>query len=846
MTSTLPRARHEARALLLPTPFATTEPAEEPRREQEILAWLGLQHEDQLQLHQECTRDAQGVHVPGVATGPARGPLLHPLSDQELDEAEPSSSDWDRWVQNTQRAIPFESAGDLHKLWAALHETDCHRGMPGDAKYRDHQWLAHRTTAAALVHARWDGGEAALLFVHYGPVQSFIEAARRTSDLWLGSYLVSDLAFTAVQSVAEQCGPHAVVYPHLASIARYKYAHNRDADLVDECLRPCAPNRFVAVVPRARARAIAESLARAVADRWTKMAGSVRDWLDLGTQGFDGFDEQVAEHPVVDIVVQRWPSDTDALRSMLKEAGCEPRRYSNAGEGYADVFALGRSTLGALRMVIPAGPSDGDARAKCTQCGLREAMGPRSGRRNAQRAWWSNVREHVDGGGGGDTEQPTQKETVDLRSSEMLCAVCLTKRFAHRFDIAKELGLDWGEPDQRVKLRFPSVASIASAPFRSYLARTASHAAVNHWHGAVQQAHHRLGFTLPGNQVRGLGGLGRGEPLLEPDGTWLYARSYDIDTCLRDHDDPTADRGSLSECLEQGRTALAAISADRKASAYYAIVMLDVDDMGAWLDGSHPLFPKLGGAARPVSASLHADISRRQGVLATQRLHEVVEEHLGQLVYSGGDDVLAFLPLQNVSACLVALRERFTQTDALGRAVTLSAGVAVADWKAPLQGVLRRARRAESEAKQSPGGGGEAKNAVVIDLSTRSGMPMSVRLRWDELGALQTCVNDLWRNANDRESSSERSGVELLRPAALEVLRAEAPMLQSLDVKAPLQHRVSRLLGSRSFSPLERMLEDDGRGTMDRILDLLALVRFLVREHGGVPYGEVTTKETNE
>ncbi len=435
----------------------------------------------------------------------------------------------------------------------------------------------------------------------------------------------------------------------------------------------------------------------------------------------------------------------------------------------------------------------------------------------------------------------TNKETLELRRSEMLCAVCLTKRFALRCCVAEEFGRNWSDSKDRAQFRFPSVASIASAPFRSQLAEDASKEDVKAWHEAVKKAHRLLGFTLPGNQVRGLGELGTGEPLLEPDGTWLYTRSYDLKTCLRDHDDPEDQSPDLAARLEEARKALATMSGGRKPSPYYAIVMLDVDDMGAWLDGSHKEFPRYDNKKkRPVSAWLHADVSRRQGILATQRLHAVIEKHLGKLVYSGGDDVLAFLPLHNVWACLAALREQFIGLDALGKKVTLSAGVAVADWKDPLQGVLKRARDAERSAKSEPEGRGKAKDAVVVDLSTRSGMPMFVRLKWEELGALQTHVNKLWSKANafetDSESGTREREPELLRPAALEALRAEAPMLQALDCKDPLRHRVSQVLGSVSFPPLERMLEDKDNNTMDRILDLLAFVRFLVREHGGIDY----------
>lgn len=839
------RERHLARALLLPTPFATTEAEKEPQRRQTILDWLRLEESEHRDLHEACARDAHGMHIdaPGSGGG-ASVDLRHPLSGQTVETPLPSSK-WDDWFTDARESLSFEAPGDFERLWFNLSHADCVRGVPADADYNDHTWLAHRSSAAALLRARWSGDEATLLFVHYGPVQSFIEASRRTSDLWLGSFLISDLAYTAAQTVATLVGPHALVYPHLASVPRYQHDQHLHQDL-EVRLRPCVPNRFVAIVPSSEIESVADALAKGIAQRWREMADAVREWLEphCDSAGFEGFDGQIADHPVIDIVAQPWATDPGAVSALLHAVGGSPKRtLRNAGEGYPGLFSHGRSTLAGLRRVSARGLRPGDARVKCSQCGLREAMGLTG--RAAQRSWWASVRAVVDKPGARPSEGDVaddQKETIALRRNETLCAVCLTRRFADRCFLAGKFEANWNDPAERVAFRFPSVASIAVAPFRHRVSHHAPDETVARWHRAVSRAHELMDFSMPGNQVRGLGEVGRGTPLLEPDGTWLYPASYDLDTCLRDHDDPSVEldkRKELAQALEDGASALAALSGTFAPSAYFAVVVLDVDDMGAWLDGSHDCFPKApnGDGKRTVSAALHTEVSRRQGVLATTVLPEVIEKHLGQLVYSGGDDVLAFLPLASVWSCLSALRKEFTDAKGLGDQVTLSAGVAVGHWKTPLQGVLKRARDAEARAKRPSSGKG--KDAVEVSLATRSGMPTSVRLQWPHLDMLQIQVNRLAKLESDAsaDDSKEESLPTLLRPTGLETLRAELSTLRLLENIEPLKHRVEKLTKLKGFAPLEQVIEDGGETMPERLIDLLALVRFVVREHRGIAYG---------
>jgi len=56
-----------------------------------------------------------------------------------------------------------------------------------------------------------------LLALTVGPVQQFIAAARRTRDLWFGSYLLSEISKAAAKAVADEVGIDALIFPAPAS-----------------------------------------------------------------------------------------------------------------------------------------------------------------------------------------------------------------------------------------------------------------------------------------------------------------------------------------------------------------------------------------------------------------------------------------------------------------------------------------------------------------------------------------------------------------------------------------------------------------------------------------------------
>jgi CRISPR-associated protein Cmr2 len=142
--------------------------------------------------------------------------------------------------------------------------------------------------------------------------------------------------------------------------------------------------------------------------------------------------------------------------------------------------------------------------------------------------------------------------------------------------------------------------------------------------------------------------------------------------------------------------------------AYLAVLVADGDRMGQWI---HDLR----------TPEEHAEFSRT-GVSFARRAERVVAAHHGALVYSGGDDVLAFLPLDQAVACAHALKVAFAEEMAapIGAATggaagpTLTVGLAIGHVLTPMHTLLAWGRAAEAMAKRR-------RNALAIALHTRSG-----------------------------------------------------------------------------------------------------------------------------
>lgn len=171
------------------------------------------------------------------------------------------------------------------------------------------------------------------------------------------------------------------------------------------------------------------------------------------------------------------------------------------------------------------------------------------------------------------------------------------------------------------------------------------------------------------------------------------------------------DKQEAGEIADLLAAFLQEIAGDAQPQPYYALLRADGDRMGATIDA---LDDKRQHQA--ISEALNRFAGQVEGIVA---------RHEGVAVYSGGDDVLAFLPLHTALDCAEALAaafERELQPFAnQGAAPTLSTGVAVAHHLEPLSDVLRLSSVAEHAAKQAKDKHGREKHGLAIIISKRSG-----------------------------------------------------------------------------------------------------------------------------
>lgn len=153
---------------------------------------------------------------------------------------------------------------------------------------------------------------------------------------------------------------------------------------------------------------------------------------------------------------------------------------------------------------------------------------------------------------------------------------------------------------------------------------------------------------------------------------------------------------------------------------YYAFIMCDGDNMGETLRlmktiGAHKEFSEKLSNFATAAEEIISHRNQSDGDKVTVR---------GQLVYSGGDDVMAYVSLSDCMEVCEKLQQKFTEImrDAVPVGLprpTLSIGVAIVHMLERLEVACNLARRAEHDAKSN------GKNRISIIMQKRHGGTLS-------------------------------------------------------------------------------------------------------------------------
>ncbi|MCZ2340779.1 MAG: type III-B CRISPR-associated protein Cas10/Cmr2 [Bacteroidales bacterium] len=151
---------------------------------------------------------------------------------------------------------------------------------------------------------------------------------------------------------------------------------------------------------------------------------------------------------------------------------------------------------------------------------------------------------------------------------------------------------------------------------------------------------------------------------------------------------------------------------------YLAVLVADGDKMGAALSGLD-------------SAEDHRKFSQALAGFANDA-RKIVQEHYGVLVYVGGDDVLAFLPVDQCLLCARALHDKFGELLQEYGNPTLSVGIAIGHSMENLEDLLNYGRAAEKAAKGDKVDKKFSRDGLAVHLRKRGNAPISVRSQWSQ------------------------------------------------------------------------------------------------------------------
>lgn len=517
------------------------------------------------------------------------------------------------------------------RLWRELALTSPNTDtalLPPDTRIIDHSLWQHLDATSAVLSAL---PQPSLLAFSVGPVQSFIAEARRTQDLWMGSYILSYLTWRGIQNLIAESGPDSVLYPALRGqplVDRWLY-HDFKLPLptafkADDLSVATMPNKFIALLPASQAADLARASASAVRAAWLEMADAVKQRFPGGAQPGE-WDRiwrrqvEASDWPEIYWTVLPWP-DVDQYPSRLDEAKAaigldetylgSPSPFRSTFDVYAQAWPHGVNSgtvYGRLHSLSEKGfdarkglrhfihtsfagghtQTTGEDGEKCTVSGVRSALRPNNAlRREDVRRYWQSVSQ--------DLRQPQKNRYHEVKpdGSERLSAIVAVKRFAQRDYFEQQIGLQGG---------FPSTSQVAAAPFKAavlkQLADTNLQAAL-HEHieglkaiGVPTLSREAARLSLPfltricqqvPESLRSLAW-----ELLQYDADVLYptvftTRRLEQDFGLNQITEQQANR--LAESCRKLIRAARDLNIDPPAT-YYAVLMMDGDKMGAWLAG---------------------------------------------------------------------------------------------------------------------------------------------------------------------------------------------------------------------------------------------------------------------
>lgn len=660
--------------------------------------------------------------------------------------------------------LASENIGGLGGFW--------HR-IPADTRFPDHSiWQHNAVTSAISSCMNFEDKNienVGMMVFSITPVQFFISKARKLRDFWIGSLILSWLAFEGIVWVIENLGCDHIIYPSLidqnlmyeylkqkriVSEENEKFLLNKDATIAS------FPNKFLFFIPFDKSSIIGEEIKNKILQKWNEIKNNMMDVLtkDIGINSEDIneiFDRQFENYwelnwSATQLLHDGMKKEIENLldENQIKEnfdiskkfteiyeeinKKTEPQAYiikkdENRSVNLISIGALYSASHSLVQSLLASTKSkkrflrNSENGEKCSMCGefevvndfnikSKEGFSAADYNKNIRSFWNKIVNKY------GENE---------IKKNEKLCSICLSKRLFKRIiENPKKI-------NQEKHILYSAIKDSDSFPQTTEIAL------------------------------------------------------YDY---FKNNNTPYEERKKKAQEKFDNKKEDIGISDNR--DNYYAILKMDGDRMGDLINGEtlgsswktilHPnILEKINKEEyfkdlpiikenwknileiynrRMVTPSIHLSISESLGDFSNYGVTGIINKYDGRLIYAGGDDVCAVLPLSNVLNAAFEIQKYYKSSFKeiikshnntntidiedynykpkpgkisinLGQAdnISISAGILICHYKENLSHMIEKTEKILDEAKEKG-----KRNAVAICLKKRSGGERYFISKWSE------------------------------------------------------------------------------------------------------------------
>ena len=652
-----------------------------------------------------------------------------------------------RWIFNYlffayNKMLRKEDVGGLGALWDIL---------PSDTRMPDHpMWHHFGMTSAIYSSLERNGSDTkenlSLVVYSITPVQDFIGKARKLRDYWTGSVLLSYLAFCGITAVMEELGPDHILYPSLqnqtlveqwlekknSSFAKFLEETDKNLQKLNKDSQSIAsfPNKFVFICNHEDIEETCKMIEEKIDSEWKAIAGIVKEYLlkfaEKNKDAFCGIWDKTVDKfwkyswAATDFATEnnkmeleallqndKWQNEFETMKEFdgkFKNDAFYPDYDASNLYGATHSLVQGLLAAGKMKPTSFKNKQNGE---KCPLCSEHEVLNDSPADIAATEynknitAFWDRIRKAANPNG----------EYTQIGKTERLCAICALKRF---------LPLGYVFTDKNHILHKTLVESYADGNFPS----------------TTEMARWEKDCNLSAEERK------------------KKAQDY-----------------HKSELVAEN-----ANDAGNNTDKYYAFLLMDGDKMGDLINGEateatwndvinikkkdSTVFAKndFAGKKRTINPALHSMISDSLNNFARYGVQPSVDVGHGKLIYAGGDDVCAILPLTTVFETADKIRKVYqlsygevTENGSvelkepkpemskivmhLGHSnnqdetkISLSGAIIIAHHKQPLKEVIQTAHSVlDGIAKEKSG-----RNSIAIRLMKRSGGDRDLWFKWEE------------------------------------------------------------------------------------------------------------------